>query len=380
MDRRNILIVHISNISGHRGASIAIEKALREINAPAQIQSINGFGYTNPRAERVINALYMLVIQKIPAFWEYLYDNERVLERLKKTRTWIHKRQENKIARLLEEYAPDIVVCTQAFPCGMIADYKCRHNLRIPLMAVLTDYAPHGYWLHQGIDIYVVPSEEVKSRFIQRGIAPDCLMPIGIPVSPEFLQHHQRPETFRRYNLAPEIPVALVMGGGQGLGPIKEVTGQLNRVSSPLQIAVVCGTNKRLFLWLKKRQRLFSKLTVVIGQTDNNVISELMDIAAFIVTKPGGLTTAEALSKSLPMIIIDPLPGQEKFNTRFLLEGKAALKVNTPRELGSLAEKLLKYPRALQELRMRAKNLACPDSALKIARLILQTMQRYNKN
>ena len=104
-----------------------------------------------------------------------------------------------------------------------------------------------------------------------------------------------------------------------------------------------------------------------------------MDIASFIVTKPGGLTSAEALSKSLPIIIVSPLPGQENQNTQFLLETGVALKTRSFTELKSLAEKLLRDTSKLEALRRKAKTFAQPNSALKIAQTILRKVAPQNQ-
>ncbi len=365
-------MLHISKISGHRCASLAIENALRQIDKEVETKSINAFNYTSPYWERFINRLYMIVIKAIPRFWDYLYDNQDVLERLRKTRSGVHKLKDKKIKRLFDEFKPDIVVCTQAFPCGMVADYKRRHKLDIPLIGVLTDYAPHAYWLDELVDSYVVPSEGIKERFIQRGIPRQRLQVLGIPIDNKFNGQGNHEETFRRLGLNAGFPVILIMGGGQGLGPIKKIVAVLDKLQLPLQLIVVCGTNRRLYKWLNKKKPSFSKTVSIIGYTEQ--VSDLMSISSFIVSKPGGLTSTEALSKSLPLVIVSPLPGQESLNARFLLEAGVALKVDSPLELCSLTEQLLTDSAKLDKLRERAVAFACPDSALKTARLILDTI------
>ncbi|NQT00002.1 MAG: hypothetical protein HQ595_02860, partial [Candidatus Omnitrophica bacterium] len=146
MKQKKILLLHISSVSGHRSASFAIEKALRELDQGLQIRSVNGFNYTSPLAEVIFNRLYMFVISVVPQFWDYLYDNKNVAKRLERSKALLHKVKNRKIKKLFAEFEPDAIVCTQAFPCGLVADYKRRHNLKLPLIGVLTDYAPHSYW------------------------------------------------------------------------------------------------------------------------------------------------------------------------------------------------------------------------------------------
>ena len=259
--------MHISNISGHRSASLAIEKSLREIDGGVQIKCIDGINYTSPVLEKLISKTYMSVIKRVPRLWDYLYDNKDVLRKVKRIRALIHRLKDKKIRRLFNSFKPDIVVCTQAFPCGMVADYKRRHNLKIPLVAVLTDYAAHGYWLSDFVDLYVVPTPEIKQRLIQRGIAARRLKVLGIPVDIKFSKQGNREQAYRKLGLDSSLPVILIMGGGQGLGPIKEIVFALDKLTTPSQLIVVCGTNKNLYRWLKKHESLFNKPAAIIRYT-----------------------------------------------------------------------------------------------------------------
>ncbi len=365
--------MHISDISGHRSASLAIEKTLQKVGQDVQTCCIDGFGYTNPHLEKFVNALYMMVIKAMPKIWDYLYDNQAILKKAKKVRSLIHRLNDRKIKKLFNNFYPDIIVCTQAFPCGMAADYKRRHNLNIPLVGVLTDYSPHSYWLNDFVDIYVVPTSEIKQRLAQRGIPEERLKILGIPIDSKFRNQSNREEIFRRLGLNLNLPVILIMGGGQGLGPIKEMVCVLDRLSRPVQLIVACGTNRNLYKWLNKNKSSFTTPVSILGYTEQ--INDLMEISTFIISKPGGLTSAEALSKSLPMIIVNPLPGQEAKNTQFLLEAKVALKVNSLLEMGSLVEELLSDSTKLDKLRMNTSAFAHTDSTLKISQLILSMIK-----
>lgn len=378
MGAKKVLLMYISNVSGHRHASLAIQKALQEVDGAVQTKSIDAFNYTNPFLEKFINKLYTFVIKTVPRVWDYLYDNEDVLARVRKTRSLIHRLNDKKIKELFDDFRPDIVVCTQAFPCGMIADYKRRHNLNIPLMGVLTDYAPHGYWLNDSVDIYIVPGPKIKQKLIQRGIPQQRLKVLGIPIDSKFRNPGNPGEVLRRLRLDSNLPVILIMGGGQGLGPIKKIVRTLDTLRRPVQLIVACGTNRSLYKWLKRNEPLFNKPVAVMDYTER--IDELMSVSSFIVTKPGGLTSAEALSKSLPIIIASPLPGQESLNTHFLLETGVALKMESFTELKSLTEELLSDAARLEELRGRAHAAALADSALKTAQLILSMIGESRSN
>ncbi|MCQ9207899.1 MAG: glycosyltransferase [Omnitrophica bacterium] len=378
MRAKRILLMHISNVTGHHRASLAIEDALREVDQNVEVRNINAFNYTNSYLARYIYKLYILIIKAVPWLWDYLYDNEAVLKRIKKLRALIHRLSDKKIKKLFDEFTPDIVVCTQAFPCGMVADYKYRHNLNLPLVGVLTDYAPHVYWLNDYIDLYVVPDPKVGKKLLQKGVSGERQRTLGIPIDKKFGQQTNCEEVFRKLKLDPKLPVILIMGGSQGLGPIKKIIQTLDRLTQDIQLIVACGTNKRLYKWIRKNKPFLTKTICVVGYAEN--IDELMAISSLIVTKTGGLTSAEALAKSLPIVIINPLPGQESLNTKFLLKSGAALKVGNFLELRSLVERLLSDDSKLKQLRNKACSLAYPDSALKIAQTVLNMTDSQHTN
>jgi len=282
----------------------------------------------------------------------------------------MHRSNTGKLKTLLDEFKPDGVICTQAFPCGLIADYKKTFNLNIPLIGVLTDYAPHSYWIFDKVDRYIVPSIETGKKLVDNGVDPDRVMPYGIPIDAKFRCDPDKKEIFKKFSLDQGLSTALIMGGTQGLGPIKELVTLLDRSPLALQMIIVSGTNKRLFRWLGRRRRNFRKKTVILPFANN--IDELMHISTVIITKPGGITTAEALARGLPMLIVNPIPGQETMNTKFLLNEGVAVKAQNPADVAIVLEELLYNKNKLKLMSDRARNLSKPDSSVKIAGLMLE--------
>ncbi len=367
---RRILLMYITKVSGHRAATLAIEKALQQMDPTAEIMSINGFGYTYPRLEKVVNKAYMGIIKRTPQVWDYLYDNPKVVKKTETIKKFLHKTSHKKLAELFEKFQPDTVVCTQAFPCGMVADYKRAHNVDTLLIGVLTDYAPHSFWLNEGVDYYIVPSEESRQRFIYKGVGPEDVKLFGIPIRADFSLKLDKEPIAQQLGLKLDVPTVLVMGGGQGLGPIKETVQSLLNIKMDIQLVVLSGTNKKLLQWLQETAGTTSKKMLVYEFVDN--VHELMEISSLIITKPGGMTTGECLAKGLPMVIIDPLPGQEMRNTDFLLQNGIALRVDLESDVGEEIELLLKNPARLNWMRQNALKASYPRAALDIAKLILE--------
>lgn len=368
-DKKKILLMYITASSGHYHASCAIEDSLKNLSSSVEILNINAFGYTNPILEKVINRTYMGVIKTKPEVWEYLYDNPKILKSVQGLRDVIHKFNSKKLKTLLENFKPDVVLCTQAFPCGMIADHKKYLNLKLPLIGVLTDHAPHSYWIFNDVDYYITPSEISKEHFVKNGVSGSKIKPFGIPIDPRFIKGHDKGELCRKMGFIIGLPIILIMGGSQGMGPVEGIVTILENIAIPFQLAVVCGINKRLKATLKKRIPRYKRKLIVFGHVDN--IDELMEISSIVLTKPGGLTTAESLSKNLPMIIVSPIPGQETKNTDFLLRQGVALKAQDNEDVATLVQELLLNTTKLAEMRKRTSELKKPNAAMDIAKLAL---------
>lgn len=377
MPSPRIILMYISEVSGHHSATLAIENALRQLSSQAEIMNINAFNYTNPVSEKIINRLYLGVIKITPGIWDYLYDNPKIVMRLNKIKDKIHKFNSPKLKKLFDGFNPDVIACTQAFPCGMVADFKKTYNSPIPLIAVLTDYAPHSYWIYDNIDYYVTPSDEVSIRLIKKGVRPEKIRPLGIPFDPKFTKSVVKKEIMAKLGLNAKIPILLIMGGGQGLGPIKNVVKSLEKVKNDFQEIIVTGINRKLYNSLKRQARACKRKVLLYGYVNN--INELMAVSDIVITKPGGVTTAEALANGIPMIIINPIPGQEANNTAYLIEKGAAIKVDSARNIGLAVDDLLANPEKLSRLRECARQIGKPNASIDIARLLL-TLAAHSRN
>jgi len=361
--------MYISEVSGHRSATLAIEKAIKQLHPDTQILNINAFNYTNPISEKVINRIYMEVIKRTPKVWDYLYDNPSVVRSLENIKRHIHKSNSPKLKKLFDSFKPDLVVCTQAFPCGMVADFKKTYRESLPLVAVLTDYIPHSYWVYDEVDYYITPSDDVSARLEKKGVKAPKIKPYGIPFDHKFNQKLEPENIFRKLKLNPHKPAVLIMGGGQGLGPIKTIVKSLEKSEHDIQELIVTGTNKRLFRSLRRKIKHYKKDIHLFGFVQN--IHELMYISKVIISKPGGVTTAEVLSMGLPMVIVKPIPGQEVNNTNFLTQKQAALEVAEPKEVYRVIDDLLRNKAKLERLKTAGLKIAKPGASMDIAKLIL---------
>ncbi|MBI4340917.1 MAG: glycosyltransferase [Candidatus Omnitrophica bacterium] len=367
MSGRRILLMHVNTTgSGHYRASRAIEQTLRGVDASAAIVNVDAFRYASRFVRWMISRTYLSLIQHQPDIWEYLYDNPDVHRRVKYFQALLYRYHAVKLQRLIDTTRPDVIACTQAYPCGVLADFKMRQRLSIPLVGILTDYAPHLYWFHEAVDRYVVPSEQVKQRFIVRGVAPERVKVLGIPIDLSFRQPVNREAAAEALGLELSKPILLIMGGGRGLGQIRQIMLSLDLLPHPCQLVVLAGINRPLIAWL--RTHAFRHRVMALSFI--NRVPQLMDLATLLVSKPGGMTSSEALAKRLPLVIVNPIPGQEAYNARYLLAQGAAVQAAAPAMVRQTVRDLLDNPERLEAMRRRAAELAHPDAAFDIASLL----------
>ncbi|MDP8215967.1 MAG: glycosyltransferase [Candidatus Kaelpia imicola] len=371
MSPRRILILYTTNKSGHHHAALALQEAIAELDSNIEVNCVDAFSYTNPVLNKITHTTYMQIIRRRPEVWGYLYDNPDIVRRSQNLKKMIHKYSSRKLVNLFSELNPDIVVCTQAFPCGMVADLKKYKKIDIPIVGVTTDYVTHSFWYYESVDSYIVSDESTKVQMVKNGIKEERVRVYGIPISPQFIKPVDRDEVFKDLDLEPGLPVVVVMGGGRGLGRIKQVVYSLSKAPKRFQIVAICGVNKKLHFYLRVKSRWLNKIKPfkVFGYIEN--MHRIMSVADILISKPGGITTAEALAEGLPMIIFNPIPGQEISNTEFLLKSGAAIRCDRITDIGILVEELLQEGNKLSVMSDSARQAGSPDSSLKISREIL---------
>jgi processive 1,2-diacylglycerol beta-glucosyltransferase len=275
--------------------------------------------------------------------------------------------------KMLKKYHPGAVDCTQAVPAIALATAKKHGMHKLPLIGVVTDFGVHSYWIHPEIDLYLVGHEDVKRDLISRGVAEHRIKVTGIPIRPRFGETLDVLEARRRLRLSPHKSTVLIMGGSHGLGQIDELVETLRSIPYDYQSIVVCGKNRQLYKKLAQAARGIPDFHLYGYFRDSAL---LMSAADVLVTKPGGLTCSEALAKGLPLILTNPIPGQEERNVRFLTRHKVARVARDSEELAHAVTDLLRHPKKIRAMRQRARLVARPFSAWESARLIFDLLNR----
>ena len=208
-------------------------------------------------------------------------------------------------------------------PRSSVTYIKSKHDLRAKTVGIVTDFTIHPYWEDSELDYYVIASEVLIIQGMKKGFPESKFLPIGIPISPKFEKKMNKQEARERLGIE-DKPTILVMSGSMGYGNIEKEIVQLDKLDLDFQIAVICGNNKKMKEKIDKLK--LSKRIYSFGYVDN--VDVFMDACDCMITKPGGLTTSEALAKKIPLIINNPIPGQEDRNVEFLLNAGVAVKAS----------------------------------------------------
>jgi processive 1,2-diacylglycerol beta-glucosyltransferase len=229
---------------------------------------------------------------------------------------------------------------------------------------VITDYEAEPIWVKPEVDVYIVPDENVRAEMIEWGAPGERIEISGIPVDPSF----DRSPGMRAAQVNGE-PVVLLMGGGMGPTRMDEVARRLGESNAPMHIVAVTGHDKRARRRLESLNVDTPVTLQVLGWTED--VATLMQTASILVTKPGGLTIAEAALSSLPTVFFDPIPGAEYVNAKRMVDAGAALISKGARETAAMVAELLRNEPSRRAMSLRASKLAQPNARKEIAQVVL---------
>lgn len=314
------------------------------------------------------------MVKTIPQMYRYIYDRAERATEVGPFRTWAHQFTAGNLRPLIERERPDVVVCTHAFPSGAMAEYKRLYDDAPPVVGIVTDFAIHGFWIHTNIEGYCVATDAMRDVLVGRDVEPDRIQVSGIPVDPRFAPTQESVESLReRLGLPLDRHIALMMGGGLGIGPLEHMLQSLDNVEAPIAAVVIAGRNSRV-----ERRVLEAAETVrypvrVLRFVGN--VFDYMHAADVFVTKPGGLSTAEALAAGVPMVLCKPIPGQEERNVRVLTDWGAALRVRSLDELPRALTTALTDSARRKRMVAATRRYGRPDAARDAAELIVRLAQ-----
>lgn len=370
-ETRRVLIVSASIGTGHMQAARAIEEYWTQVEPDAQITHVDFLDTDTLSIDNILKGTYIKMIDVFPMLYELVYrvsKGERKGSLLQTALSWLLK---SRMMKLIQKMQPDVVIFTHPFPCGAAAILKRQGHIDVPLVAILTDFSSHQFWMYPQVDAYFVATDGMIQEMTRCGIQEERIHVSGIPVRRSFFKN-----TINHYEMKKPVTV-LVMGGGLGMGSLEQALQHLDAVDAIDEIVVVAGQNTSLYESLLDRSESMKKKTTVHGYVSH--VSELMQNATLLVTKPGALTCMEAVTVGLPMVFFNAIPGQEEANALLLEQRGCARWARDIHNLEDVVTTLLINPARLSRMSERARQWHV-DGAANIVSSIQELLEKSKED
>jgi processive 1,2-diacylglycerol beta-glucosyltransferase len=371
---QKILILSASAGAGHVRAADALQKAFQERNANLQVRNLDALLFTRKIFRTLYSKGYLEMVQKQPHLLGWFYDQTDRPWKNEKIRLALDRVHTQPLVKEIRSFDPDLILCTHFLPAEIVSWMRAKKKIRAKHGIVVTDFDAHALWFCHHYDWYFVALEET-ALFLERvGIRREAIHVTGIPIDPVFSKPLDKREIRARHKLDPDLTTLLISAGGYGVGPMEKIITSLSNLDSQLQVLAICGKSEELKAKLeslkKQLQKRASKLRLhPVGFTSE--MDEWMAAADLMIGKPGGLTTSEALARGLPMLIVNPIPGQEERNADHLLEWGCAVRCNNIVTLDYKLRSLLVAPEKLSRLSANCVQRAHPFAAEQIIEIAI---------
>lgn len=399
---KKVLIMSASTGGGHNRAARAIKEELanKNINGkPIECEIVDSLRLVNTTMDKIISRGYEKSAIYTPKAYGSVYrlSETSLISKNEFKDNLLTSFMARKFKKLLNTTKPDLIIGTHPFPMIALSNlkkntyvdelpyspndhfHKYYYDLKVPpMMSVLTDYTTHSTWIQNELDYYIVGHEYVKELLVYEGVDSNKIKAFGIPVEKSFLSNRDKDIVLSELGLYPSKLTVLLMGGSFGAGNIKETLTELLDIDRDFQILVITGRNESLKEKIDKKLLSYSgdKNIKVLGFT--NKMNDILASIDVLITKPGGLTTTEALLKDVPMIIPYYIPGQEEENLDFLSNCGAALRTTKKYTLAVLLKVLIDDPSRLDMLKKNIKSIRKFNSAQNISDLVVDILSNEN--
>lgn len=363
--QKKILVLSASTGSGHIRAAQAIEEACRKDERVSDVLHIDTLEYTNHVFQRIYSKGYLEAVKTAPDLWAMAFEATDKPWQTPMAVSIMQRLNSQPLVRKLKEYNPDICICTHAMPADIISNLILQDKLQMNLGIVVTDFYVHALWLTDIFTRYFVPKEESKTHLSMLGLPADRIVVSGIPVLEAFSAKTSKQALRTKYGINSSRPLVLLSAGAFGVMTAGDIIKILEKIKSQCQMVVICGKNEKLKVELEAfiagQQGAVHNSYSIVGFTD--AMHDYLKMADVFIGKPGGLSTSECLVCGVPMVIWDPIPGQEVYNTYHILENGAGVMPNNAITIGFKVDQILSDPELLKRMSANALALSFPHAA-----------------
>ena len=371
---KKIMILYASVGGGHFRAADGVRAYIEEnYKDKYEVVMIDALNYTNKVIDKIVISSYVNKARYSPKLRSKNYQMGEEHYSVANFSNAVQKLLSQKLFNLFKEKQPDVVISTHPFITEMVACLKKKGKTNAKLAVILTDYASHRFWEMKSeyVNLYFVANEEMRYSLIHSGIDASKIHVTGIPVRPDFFKKYDRKKLLDDLDLEEGKPIFLVFGGGAyGMSDANVLFKSLLDIKEDIQIIAIAGKSEKTKEGFEKLALESNKKIVILGFTDK--VPELMSIADFVVSKPGGLTTTEILVSNVPFVIFNPVPGQEEENANFLTNNGAAVRLWDLNKATPFFEQLLSDKFRLDHIKIMQKHIAKPNSTKDIVENVLK--------
>ncbi|MHC1694424.1 MAG: glycosyltransferase [Eubacteriales bacterium] len=363
-----VLVLSITTGQGHNSTGKALIDYFATIGVDAKM--VDAYELVSKMLATSLDKGYLMSTKNMKQGYKVLYRmwETRHIDRSETSAMRMASRiQAHKLRAFIENYNPDAIICTHVLSAILADILKQEGSCGVPVYGIVTDFVFHPFWEEaHHIDYVVTASELLNIQAFRKGFKREQILPFGIPINPKFAKHENKRQASRRLNLNPEVFTVLLMGGSMGFGNMTSTLKKLDSLSLEMQIIIVCGNNKKAKDEIDKLET--KKKILCYGFVDN--VDQLMDASDCIITKPGGLTTSEALAKNLPILMINPIPGQEDRNVEFLLNNGMGMYITKTTPLDEIVFQFFLYPEKIANMKRNIALLSKPESSREICEFV----------
>lgn len=363
---KKILILYGSYGGGHLSAANSIANHYKANYPDVEIKVIDCIAYINKYINKISTEAYKEIAKKAPWIWKRMYNDSKSgpIAFLSST---TFKALSGKLISLFDEENPDLIISTQPFATQMVAYLKEKEKVNYRLATVMTDYHIHPQWLicYKENDYFFVANNQMKRDMVAYGVDFRKIIVTGIPVSEKFSEEIDENPIYEEFGFSKDKKTILFFAGGEfGLGRNKTymLLKAIIRLFPNVQVLALSGKNKKM-------KEKFEELVTHTNSSDRikildytNKVPELMHIADLVITKPGGLTVSEALASNIPLVLINPIPGQEEENAEFLINNNVAVLIKDEDNITRILKFLFKDEESFNAMIESTKVIAKPYS------------------
>ena len=364
----NILLMSIKAGFGHHSTAAAIIDCFEKRGHNCYMLDI--FEYISGSLGNFIQDGYLLSTKYLPAAYGKVYDKlsrkDEPYERLSVT-SLVSNKITKKLIGCVSDFEPDIIIGTHSYAGVVMSILREKGVAKCPLIGIVTDFTVHPFWESTRLDYYIIPDSLLSHRMNKKGIPSEKLLPFGIPIRREFSEKTDKSEARRLLGLDENKTTLLVKMGSMGYGNISDALLEIDSFDADFQVIVVCGSNNKLLSFVNSHS--WQKNVHGFGFVKN--VDVMMDASDIIISKPGGLTASEAFAKGLPMIAMNPIPGQEDKNLAFLVNNGAAVAVNSEYTISDALWQLLTEKWRVDPMRESVSHIGKPDATERLYDFIM---------